>query len=102
MISIPGLLQRSARLNPDAVATRYNGRSRQWPQVLDRVARFAGALDRLQLGEAERVAILSLNSDNYFEAIFAVPWAGYCMVPLNTRWAVAENNYALTLSLIHI
>lgn len=96
MISIPGLLQRSARLNPDAVATRYNGRSRHWPQVLDRVATFAGALDRLQLGEAERVAILSLNSDNYFEAIFAVPWAGYCMVPLNTRWAVAENNYALT------
>jgi len=96
MISMPGLLQRSARLNPEAVATRYNGRSRLWPQILDRVARFAGALDRLQLGEAERVAILSLNSDNYFEALFAVPWAGYCMVPLNTRWAVAENNYALT------
>ncbi|HIG60289.1 MAG TPA: hypothetical protein EYF94_08065 [Porticoccaceae bacterium] len=43
MISMPGLFQRSARLNPEEVATRYNGRSRLWPQILDRVASFAGA-----------------------------------------------------------
>ena len=96
MISMPGVLQRSARLNPNAVATRFNGRSRSWPQVLDRVAGLASSLAAFQLGEAERVAILSLNSDKYFETIFAIPWAGYCMVPLNTRWAVAENNYAIT------
>ena len=41
------------------------------------------------------MAILSLNNDRYYESIFAIPWAGYCVVPLNTRWALPENQYAL-------
>ena len=45
--------------------------------------------------EGERVAILSLNCDRYYEAVFAIPWAGLCVVPLNTRWALLENDYAL-------
>jgi long-chain acyl-CoA synthetase len=49
----------------------------------------------LDLDEGDRVGILSLNSDRYYESIFAIPWAGYCVVPLNTRWALPENDYAL-------
>ena len=59
------------------------------------MASLAGALASLGLSEGDRVAILSLNSDRYYESIFAVPWAGYCVVPLNTRWALLENDYAL-------
>jgi len=41
------------------------------------------------------VAILALNSDRYLEYFYAVPWAGAIMVPMNTRWSVPENIYAL-------
>ncbi len=96
MISLPGLLERGARINPAATATRFLDRERSWPQVVDRVSRLAAGLSAYDLNEADRIAILSLNSDNYFESIFAIPWAGFCLVPLNTRWALPENQYALT------
>lgn len=95
MISLPGLLERGARLNNDCVVTAYMGRQRHWNTLLERVAQLAGGLGTYQLGAGERVALLGLNSDNYFESTFAIPWAGYCVVPLNTRWALAENKYAI-------
>jgi acyl-CoA synthetase (AMP-forming)/AMP-acid ligase II len=75
---------------------RFEGRHSSWEQTRQRVASLAGALSRLGLAEADRAAILSLNSDRYYEAVFAIPWAGLCLVPLNTRWALPENNYAVT------
>ena len=95
MISMPGMIERAARLNPEGVSTRYRGREYRWAETGQRVARLGGALAALGLEEADRVAILSLNSDRYYEAVFAIPWSGCCIVPLNTRWALAENNYAL-------
>ncbi len=95
MISMPGMIERAARLNPDGICTRYQGRQHSWAETGQRVARLGGALAALGLADADRVAILSLNSDRYYEAVFAVPWAGGCVVPLNTRWALAENNYAV-------
>jgi acyl-CoA synthetase (AMP-forming)/AMP-acid ligase II len=88
MISLPGMIERAARLNPIGTATRYSGRQYNWTQVSDHVARLAGALQTFGLADGDRVAILSLNSDRYYESIFAIPWAGYCVVPLNTRWAL--------------
>lgn len=90
------MLLRSARLNPNAIATKFMGRETHWPQLLERIGCLASALSEYKLGDGERAAILSLNSDRYFESIFAITWAGYSVVPLNTRWAVAENEYALT------
>ena len=96
MISLPGLLERCARLNPAGNGTRFMDRDRSWSELAERVARFAAALQGLSLQQGDRVAILSLNSDRYFESIYAIPWAGFAMVPLNTRWALAENSYALS------
>jgi acyl-CoA synthetase (AMP-forming)/AMP-acid ligase II len=95
MISLHGMIERAARLNPTGVATRCNGRDQSWTQSCDRMARLAAALQSTGLAEGDRVAILSLNSDRYYESIFGISWAGFCVVPLNTRWAVAENKYAL-------
>src|SRR5690606_34996469 len=44
----------------------------------------------------DRVAALAMNSDRYAELFFAVPWAGAVFAPLNMRWSVEENHYALT------
>jgi acyl-CoA synthetase (AMP-forming)/AMP-acid ligase II len=96
MISLPALIERATRLNADGFATSYRGRERTWRELNARVARQAGALQGLGLGEGDRVAVLSLNSDNYYETIFGIPWAGCCIVPLNTRWALPENRYAIS------
>ena len=95
-VSLQGLLQRAVRLNPNGVCTRCGDREHSWREVEDRAARLAAGLRSLDLERGDRVAILSLNSDRYYESIFAIPWAGYCVVPLNTRWALPENNYALS------
>lgn len=37
-----------------------------------------------------RAALLSMTSDRYLETCFAVWWADAVIVPMNTRWSVAE------------
>ncbi|MCD2190432.1 long-chain-fatty-acid--CoA ligase [Actinomycetospora soli] len=89
-------LHRAAHETPDLPATVFGDRTRTWAQSLDRVARLAAALQGLGVASGDRVAILSLNSDRYHEALLAVPWAGGIVVPLNVRWSAAEVAYALT------
>lgn len=96
MISLPAMIERAARLNPRGVATSYTGRERDWTEVARRVAQLAGALRGFGLHGGDRVGILALNSDRYYESLFAVSWGGFCVVPLNTRWALPENNYAVS------
>lgn len=95
MISLPGMLVRAARLNPNGIATRYRGREHTWAQCRQRIAQLGAGLRDLGFGEAERVGILSLNSDRFYESMFGVTWAGYTVVPMNTRWALPENTYAV-------
>lgn len=76
-------------------ATSCNGRSRSWSEFANRVSRLADGLRRLGVNLEDRVAILSLNSDYYLESFFGVLWAGGSLVPLNTRWSIPENQYAL-------
>lgn len=83
-------LKRSAQLHGDTLASICSGRERTWSETADRVAKFAGALRQLGIGNGERVAMLSLNSDLYFEYFFAVPWAGGVFVPINIRLAPPE------------
>ncbi|MFT4615160.1 MAG: acyl-CoA synthetase (AMP-forming)/AMP-acid ligase II [Bacteroidia bacterium] len=96
MISMPTMIERAARLNPHGICTRFEGREFNWAQTRDQVARLASALATFGLNEGDRVGILSLNSDRYYQSVFAIGWARYAMVPLNTRWALPENNYAVT------
>lgn len=79
----------------DAIATVNSGRTRTWREVGERVARGAGVLVSLGVRRGDRVAVLSLNNDRYLELLFAVPWSGAAVVPLNTRWAVPEVAQAL-------
>jgi acyl-CoA synthetase (AMP-forming)/AMP-acid ligase II len=64
-------------------------------ETIDRVARLAGALRGLGVGVGDRVGIFALNSDRYHELLFAVPWAGAMVNPVNVRWSIAEVAYSL-------
>ena len=89
-------LHRSLQRRPDAIATVCAGRTRTHRESVDRIARLAGALRGLGVGVGDRVAILSLNSDRYHEALAATAWAGGVVVPVNIRWALPEIAASLT------
>ena len=88
-------VKRNAQVSPNTIATVDGARRHTWVELHERVARFAGALAALGGEAGDRVAILALNADRYFELYFSVPWANRVIVPLNTRWSVKENVYSL-------
>jgi len=88
-------VHRNAQIRGKKVATVNGDRQRTWSELKNRVACFAGALKSIGVQAGDRVAILALNSDRYFEYYFGVPWAGACVVPLNVRWSAVENAYSL-------
>jgi long-chain acyl-CoA synthetase len=88
-------LTAAVQLRRDNIGTIYAGRSRSWKEIGRRVAGVARGLRRFGVEAGDRVAILAFNSDLYIEAIYAIAWAGAVVVPLNTRWAKAENAYVL-------
>jgi acyl-CoA synthetase (AMP-forming)/AMP-acid ligase II len=83
-------LHRAARVRPSAIATIDGNRIRTWAEVRTDVVRFAGLLTETGIKPGDRVAVLAHNSDHYYDAYFAIFWAGAIIVPLNTRLSVAE------------
>ncbi|HTR87533.1 MAG TPA: long-chain fatty acid--CoA ligase [Reyranella sp.] len=96
MFALTQGLRRAVQTRPRAPATRFAARHRTWSQCVERVARVAGALSALGIRRGDRVAILALNSDRYFELMYALPWIGAVMVPINTRLATPEIEYILS------
>lgn len=90
------MLQQAVACQPDRVAMICGQRRRTWREVGARVPRLACALRALGIADGRFVAALAMNSDRYIELFFAVPWAGGAFAPLNIRWSVSENEYALT------
>jgi acyl-CoA synthetase (AMP-forming)/AMP-acid ligase II len=88
-------LHRSLQRTPDAPATVFGDRVRTYRQQADRVARLAGALRQLGVGDGERVGILAHNSDRFIEYLLAVLWANGVLSPVNSRWSTPEMRYSL-------
>jgi long-chain acyl-CoA synthetase len=88
-------LRRAAQIRPREESTVFRQRRRTWSESAERVARIAGGLCEVGVRPGDRVAILALNSDRYFELLYAIPWLGAVMVPVNTRLATAEIRYIL-------
>jgi long-chain acyl-CoA synthetase len=64
--------------------------------LAQRVARLAGALrEDLQLNPGDRVAIVSSNTPEYLEALYAIWHAGCVGVPVNAKLHPAEFAYIL-------
>lgn len=89
-------LKQAMTCQPQRTATIYGDRRRNWKEVGERVPRLAAALRALGIIDGAFVAALAMNSDRYIELFFAVPWAGGAFAPLNVRWSLPENEYALT------
>jgi len=96
MFALTQGLRRAAQIRPNETAIRFAARHRSWSRCIERVTHVAGALKALDIGRGDRVAILALNSDRYFELMYALPWIGAVMVPINTRLAAPEIEYILS------
>jgi len=95
-------LHRSLQTDPQGIATIYKDRVRTYEEHVDRIARFAAALQGLGVQAGDRVAMLSMNSDRYAEYLLAVPWAGAAVNPVNIRWSPAEIAYSMNDSETHV
>lgn len=98
MLTFSNTLQRVVQQRAEKIATIDGDRRHSWKEFQQRVSQFAAALQQLGVSPGARVAILSLNSDRYLEAMFAVPWAGGVYVPINTRLAAPEVEYWMSNS----
>ncbi|MCX7375809.1 MAG: long-chain fatty acid--CoA ligase [Alphaproteobacteria bacterium] len=88
-------LNRAVTINGGGTATIFRDRRWTWREVAERIGRLAGGLAKLGVGAGDRVAILAMNSDRYWEAMYAIPGLGAIMVPLNTRLAPPEIAFML-------
>jgi len=88
-------LKRAVQINRNEIATQDGERIRTWSESLDRISKLAGAMQNKGFSDNDRAAILSLNSDRYFEALYAAVWAGGIFVPINTRLAPPEIEFWL-------
>jgi long-chain acyl-CoA synthetase len=89
------MLRQAVMEQPNRLGTIYGQRRRTWREIGERVPRLAAALRKLGVLEGKCVAALAMNSDRYLELFFAIPWCGAAFAPLNIRWSVAENRFAL-------
>lgn len=95
MTSYVSAIRAAAAARLDECAASFDGQDLSWREMFDRAAKIAGGLIALGLDPGDRVAILSANSADYMALYLAVPWAGGVLAPLNYRWSVAENAFAL-------
>ena len=92
-------LKRAVQIRGNELATQDSDRKRTWSESLDRISKLAGAIKKLGFNDNDRSAILSLNSDRYFEALYASVWAGGIFVPVNTVFinVVSVDDFVLEL-----
>ncbi|MNF43197.1 Long-chain-fatty-acid--CoA ligase [compost metagenome] len=88
-------LHKAAREKPTAIASVFQGRRTTFAELITRVAKFAGALQALDVKPGDRVGMLALNSDRYLEYLYGSFWAGAVINPVNTRWNLLEIAYSL-------
>ena len=95
-------LHRTVQSHPQRVATIFGNRQHSYHQYADRVARLAGALQKLGMVRGDRVGMLAFNSDRYLEFYYGTWWAGGAVNPVNFRWSATEIAYSLNDCDTHI
>jgi acyl-CoA synthetase (AMP-forming)/AMP-acid ligase II len=88
--TIPAALDRIARELPDHNALVTPDRTLTFAALRGDVRQAAAAMIKLGINTGERVAIWSPNTWHWVVACLATHYAGATVVPLNTRYTVAE------------
>ncbi len=90
---VPDFLWQNERYRPDKIAVIHDDRQFTYADVARRTRRFANTLRTLGIGHGDHVAVLSTNTAEHVEIVFAIVSIGAVWVPINTRLAVPEINF---------
>ncbi|MCP5178780.1 MAG: AMP-binding protein [Pseudomonadales bacterium] len=95
MLTFADPLRRALQIAADRPAILDGDQLFTYRQFNARCERLAGALYASGLAAGDRVAILAANGHAYLETYVGVPACGLVVVPLNTRHAEPELEYAI-------
>ncbi len=95
MRGIGQVVRMNARYYPNKRAIVDYPKEFTWREVNERANRFAHALLGMGCRKGDRVALLTYNSSEYIESVFACAKAGLIFVPLNFRLSPQEIEYIL-------
>ena len=87
-LTLTPLLDRARRLFPNKEIVTKAGPGLErftYGQMVERVARLAGALEKLGVKRGDRVATFAWNNARHLECYFAIPCMGAVLHPLNLR-----------------
>lgn len=90
-------LDKGASLGGDKPCLTTNGESRTYAEVQRLSMRIAGALHGAEIGEGDRVAVLSANDPLALTCVFGISRAGAVWCPVNPRNEAAENRQLLDM-----
>jgi acyl-CoA synthetase (AMP-forming)/AMP-acid ligase II len=94
-LTVPAMVSRSARRDPDAPALAFEGERRSFGELEERSDRLAAALITRGVGAGDRVAMLQYNGIEVVEAFLGIQKVGACAVPVNFRLSREEVDYVL-------
>jgi long-chain acyl-CoA synthetase len=88
-------LKRALQIGADRTAILFENRRTSYRELWERCGKLAGMVSAQGAAPGDRIAILADNSPQYLEMYVGLPAAGFVIVPLNTRHAQPELQYAL-------
>jgi long-chain acyl-CoA synthetase len=88
-------LRRAKTFFGDNIAIEHEDRKVTYREFFSEVERSARKLAALGAAPGDRVAVLMLNSPDYFDLYYSTAMANALIVPLNTRWHVNDIIYTL-------
>lgn len=94
-MSVHHLVANAAQAFPASIALSHDAHQSSWRSFADRVSRRATMIRDTGVNAGSRIAVLAANVPEHLEAQFAVLWAGMILVPLNTRLALAEQQFII-------
>ncbi|MGB5333798.1 MAG: AMP-binding protein, partial [Woeseiaceae bacterium] len=88
-------LSRAVQIAGDHTAVISEGRHFTFRELDSRCRRLAAVLKSKGAEPGDRIAVLAANTNHHLESYVAIPAAGFVIVPLNTRHAGPELEYAI-------
>ena len=87
--------RRARKLHGDRLAVVDGALRYTYEEFLARCDRWSSALERLGVGQGDRVAIIAPNTHAMLESFYAVPQLGAVIVPLNYRLTPDDFQYLI-------
>jgi acyl-CoA synthetase (AMP-forming)/AMP-acid ligase II len=88
-------LHRAVQQCPQQIAAICGAKKQNYIELIDSISRLANGFQSIGMEPGDRIAIMSLNSIEYVQTMFATFWGGGVINPVNIRWSATEVAYSL-------